>query len=354
MLAAGITTMLTLALSTHVWADDIRVLAAGQDVEVTFPGAGSHFTPVLRGGSLTEGSEVRTGKTGWAILSLGDKTQVELRADSDVVLASVVRSGEAEAKSRPDGADAPNVWNAPAAAAKRDALPPAPSDAVPMVVEVELRRGALAALADGTTELRVRFADGMAAANHARFAVTSTQRDHARVIVERGVAHVVASGGRDQAVPAAGQFVEINKLPTGHVVTTAQSVRSNDTEAVAEMAALRFVPTAAEPAAKPALATDTSTVSQPVASVSVPPVVAAVNNASLGQPATTTMPVSPTLATDHSSTVQTSTASIPILPSAPPVGLGIAPLNSLTSVDPLQAPANGANIKGPVNSPEHP
>ena len=92
------------------------------------------------------------------------------------------------------------------------------------------------------------------------------------------------------------------------------------------MAALHFVPTPVDPAAKsPPAVADNSTVTRPVATVT--------ENSLANQPSGIPASVSPTV---------------------PPVDYVVAPLGSLVGVDSLQAPANGANTSGPVTSPEHP
>ena len=221
-----------------------------------------------------------------------------------------------------------------------------PPDTGP-VVEMELRRGALAALADGTTELRIWFANSVTTAKHARLAVKASQGDRARVIVERGTARIFVRGGKTEVSPMAGQCVEINQQATGRVVTTVQAIRSNDTEAVAEMAALRFVPALAEPAAKPPLtAADSSTANPPTAAVPATSTTTATNAFPVTQGASTAMPASLPPAPPLASTIQPGAVAT--------TSYGAAPLGSLGNVDPLQAPANGANIRGPGTSPEHP
>ena len=325
MFTVIIAAVLVLAMAVRVSANEVFVLAAGQDFEVALPGTGSHFAPVPQGTFLAAGSKMRTGNTGWATLHLGNETQVELRANSEVAFPSVFRSAE----SLKTGSN----------------LVDPPPDSSPVSVEMELRRGTLAALTDGATELRVWFANSVTMARHARFAVKAEQGGYARVIMERGTARIFVNGGKKEVSPMAGQSVEINKLATGHTVTTVQPVRSNDAEAVAEMAALRFVPALAEPAAKPPLTiADNSAANQPTAAAPPSSGAAAANGPPVNQPASTATSASLPLAASSSAVQPGAVAT---------ASYGAPPLSSLANVDPLQAPANGANIKGPVNSPTH-
>ncbi len=326
MFAVLIAAVLISAVAVRVSANEVFVLAAGQEFEVALPGTGSHFATVPQGTFLAAGSKVRTSNTGWATLHLGNETQVELRANSEVAFPGVFRSAE----TLKIGSN----------------LVDPPPDSSPVSVEIELRRGTLAALADGATELRLWFANSVTMARHARFAMKAEQGDHARVIMERGTARIFVNDDKKEVSPMAGQAVEINRLATGHTVTTVQPVRSNDAEAVAEMAALRFVPALAEPAAKPPLTiADSSAANQPTTAAPTTSSVAAVNGSPVNPSAPAAMPASLPL-TSSSSAVQPGTAAT--------ASYGAAPLGSLTNNDPLQAPANGANIKGPANSPEHP
>ncbi len=358
----GATAIAAMMLSIHASAGQIQVLAASREVEIVSPGAGSHFVSTMPETFLAEGSEVRTGKGGWAVLLLGSETQVELRADSEVIFPNTRRSDENQRSdsrtgenSRPGRAGLFSAGNVSGAAVTRGEPAAIPSDAIPTVVEVELRRGTLAALADGGTELRVRFANGVVAANHARFVVTTSRDDHARVIVERGAAHVAASDGKEQVVPTAGQFVELNRIATGHTMTAAQPVRGNDADAVAEMAALRFVPATSDPAAKPPpITADNSTVNRPTTTASAPSIVAAADVPLVNPPTLVVVSPPPPLASENPPASQPSIAPPSIIPSVPPVGGGAPALGSLVGVDPLQAPPNGANSQGLVVSPEHP
>lgn len=351
--AVIIATVLILTVTVGALANETFVLAAGQGFEVALPGTGSHFAPAPPGTFPAEGSEVRTGKTGWAILRLGNDTQLELRADSEVAFPSIFRSDETsktgpttDESNRSDSLSASRTWDAPSGTTKRNASADTPPGTDP-VVEMELRHGGLAVLADGATELRIRFANSITMAKHARFVVKADQSERARVIVERGTARIFVRDGKQEVSPAAGQYVDINKQATGHIVTAVQPVRSNDAEAVAEMATLRFVPTLAEPAAKSPLAVaDSSTANPPAAAASATSTVAAVSSSPANQTASTAMPASLPPSSDRLSTVQPgAVATTPY---------GVAPLSNLANIDPLRAPANGANIRGPVTSPEHP
>ena len=345
--------ILVSAATRRVSAYEILVLSAGQGFEVALPGTGSHFAPVPQGTSLAEGSEVRTGKTGWATLRLENDTQVELHADSVAAFRSVSRPDETLKTgattgegNRSDAKPISPVSDSPFGMTTRNAPADTPPDTGP-VVEIELRRGALAVLADGATELRIRFANSVTMAKHARFAVKASQGDRARVIVERGTARIFVRGGKTEVSPMAGQYVEINQQATGRVVTAVQAVRSNDTEAVAEMAALRFVPALAEPAAKPPLtAVDNSTANPPTAAVPATSTMAATNAPPVTQGASTAVPASLPPALPLASTVQPGAVAT--------TSYGATPLGNPGNVDPLQAPANGANIRSPVTSPEHP
>lgn len=336
------------------------MLAAGQEFEVALPGTGSHFAPVPQGAFLSEGSEVRTGKNGWTILRFGNDTQVELRADSEMALSGIVRAGETQRDGArtdqtewSDNASASHAWDRLGYVSKRQISADTPPDASAVVVEVKLRRGALAALADGTTELRVWFANSVTTAAHARFAVKAGEENRARVIVERGTTRIFVNDSKKAVSPTAGQSVEIDKLATGHVVTAVQPVRSNDTEAVAEMAALRFAPALAEPAVKALpTTTDNSTATQPTTANST-------TQSATSTTSATSTSVTPTGASANQSTSTTAptfppTASVVQPGAVATTSYAVAPPSSSGNVDPLQAPANGANIKGPVTSPEHP
>lgn len=352
-MSAFITTaVLVVGTAVHVLASEPLVIAGGQSFEVALPGTGSHFASATQGMFLAEGSEVRTGKTGWVILRLGNETQVELHAESEVAIPSIFRSGkipgtgsDTDRNTRSNDTSASHAENMPGGVIERNVSTNPPPDQDSVVIEMELRRGALAALADGETELRVRFANSVTMAKHARFAMKAAHGDYARVIVERGVARVLAGGGKEQVLPTTGQFVEINKPATGRIVTAVQPIRSSDAEAVAEMAALRFVPTLVEPAAKPPpTLADNSPASQSTASAT--PGTAAANGSPVNQSVSAAVSASLPPSADRSSTVQPSAVAT--------ATYGAASLGGLAAVNPLQAPANGANIKGPVNSPEHP